>query len=275
MKSPSRKWTLAWTALVVLTPAVIYAANLTIPNTFNAGTSIQSAQMNANFQAVQTAVNTKQDATVVTCPNGQAVISVAANGTTSCGPAAGGGVAGISATAPVLVSSTSVTNATNAAVALPAGYSSFWVVGTVQNTSTSAKSLFFNVGGDVGNNYNWSVFDQYEAGNQQSGCDPSNFVECTDSLNNVNRVAPSAFVMFTYRISIPSSSPPVLMVEGTAQVSINDVNTSASHHLQGLYTGVSQTQLNFGFYAPSSCTSETQAANAMSGKIYVYAIPSA
>ena len=82
-----KKTRVLWGLLVVLTPAVIYAANLSIPNSFNPGESISSAQMNANFAAVQTAVNSKQDSTVVTCGVNSAVTSIASNGTTTCGPA--------------------------------------------------------------------------------------------------------------------------------------------------------------------------------------------
>ena len=80
---------LLWGALVVLTPAVIYAANLSIPNTFTSGTTISSSLMNANFAAVQTAVNSKQDAITQTCASGQAVTAIGTNGTTgtaTCSP---------------------------------------------------------------------------------------------------------------------------------------------------------------------------------------------
>jgi hypothetical protein len=75
-----------WVAIAVLVPAVLYAANLTIPNTFSAGTPILSAQMNNNFTTVATAVDNLQ----VTCPAGQSVnaISITAGGTT-CVPSSG------------------------------------------------------------------------------------------------------------------------------------------------------------------------------------------
>src|SRR5579863_1294606 len=82
MITHSKKLGLLFAVAVVLTPAVIYAANLTIPNTFTSGTPIQSAQVNANFTAVQTAVNAKQDAnSPFTVPGAPRTASGTASGT--------------------------------------------------------------------------------------------------------------------------------------------------------------------------------------------------
>jgi hypothetical protein len=79
--SAKKRW--IWGALVVLTPAIIYAANLTIPNNFSPNTPILSAQVNNNFSAVQTAVNSKQDALTVisgAIPAAGTGVAVPANG---------------------------------------------------------------------------------------------------------------------------------------------------------------------------------------------------
>lgn len=50
-------------AMGVLVPLGVLAANLTIPTVFTPGTAIKASEMNANFAAVQAAVNSKADAT--------------------------------------------------------------------------------------------------------------------------------------------------------------------------------------------------------------------
>jgi hypothetical protein len=88
MQKPSKKLQITWAALVLITPVLVWASNLTVPNTFMSGQPIKSADMNANFTAVQLAVNSKQDAITTTCPAGQAVSGVAAvGGALTCVPA--------------------------------------------------------------------------------------------------------------------------------------------------------------------------------------------
>lgn len=48
-------------ALGVLVPLVIWAGDLVVPHTFTAGGPIRADEMNANFEAVRAAVNTKAD----------------------------------------------------------------------------------------------------------------------------------------------------------------------------------------------------------------------
>ena len=55
-----------------------------VPNTFVAGTPAVAADMNTNFSATATAINGKQSRVNGTCPPGQAVQSVLANGGVTC-----------------------------------------------------------------------------------------------------------------------------------------------------------------------------------------------
>lgn len=74
--------------------AVIVATGLwglavTIPNSFSAGDVLSAAKLNANFAAVKAAVDAletgKQSRVTGTCSGSQAVQSVAADGTVTCG----------------------------------------------------------------------------------------------------------------------------------------------------------------------------------------------
>jgi hypothetical protein len=89
MRNNLKVWIRALAIAVVAVPVLSLASDLTTPNTFASGTLIQSAQVNANFAAIQTAVNSKQDAIQATaCGTGQAVTGVAAvGGALTCGPA--------------------------------------------------------------------------------------------------------------------------------------------------------------------------------------------
>ncbi len=66
------------------------AADLTIPNKFGSGTPAIAADVNANFEAVQSAVNSKQDRVSGECKAGEAIKIVNANGTVVCEPISGG-----------------------------------------------------------------------------------------------------------------------------------------------------------------------------------------
>jgi hypothetical protein len=59
-------------------------ADLTIPKTFVPGTPATAADVNQNFSATATSVNSKQDRVTGTCPPGQAVLSINANGSVVC-----------------------------------------------------------------------------------------------------------------------------------------------------------------------------------------------
>ncbi len=69
---------------MVLAPQLAWSADLTIPKTFVPGTPATAADVNQNFSATATSVNSKQDRVTGTCPPGQAVLSIAANGTVTC-----------------------------------------------------------------------------------------------------------------------------------------------------------------------------------------------
>jgi hypothetical protein len=88
MKSPPRAFKRSHIAALILSfifaPLASQAADLTIPNTFTANTPARAAEVNANFDATATAVNSKQDRITGTCPAGQAIQSVNADGSVVC-----------------------------------------------------------------------------------------------------------------------------------------------------------------------------------------------
>jgi hypothetical protein len=69
-------------SLVFASP--LRSADLTIPKTFVSGTPATAADVNQNFSATATAVNSKQNLVTGTCPAGQAVRTVNADGTVVC-----------------------------------------------------------------------------------------------------------------------------------------------------------------------------------------------
>jgi len=70
--------------LFVFTSPRVWPLDLTVPNTFVPGTPAVAGDMNTNFSATATAVNSKQNRVNGTCPAGQAIQSVLANGTVTC-----------------------------------------------------------------------------------------------------------------------------------------------------------------------------------------------
>lgn len=82
MKTRFELLTLA--AVLTLTAAATQAGDLTIPNTFVSGTKALAEQVNANFTATQTAVNSKQDKITGACGTGLYVKQVNADGTLVC-----------------------------------------------------------------------------------------------------------------------------------------------------------------------------------------------
>ncbi len=69
---------------LVLASPLAWPQTFTVPNTFAAGTPAVAADMNTNFSAAATAINGKQKLVTGTCPGGQAVQSVLANGGVTC-----------------------------------------------------------------------------------------------------------------------------------------------------------------------------------------------
>lgn len=61
-----------------------WSADLSIPNTFTAGSKAVASEVNDNFEAVETAVNSKQDRVTESCPTGQTLQAVNADGTVVC-----------------------------------------------------------------------------------------------------------------------------------------------------------------------------------------------
>jgi hypothetical protein len=72
--------------LWILVPGLLWAGSLAVPTTFVAGTPISADAMNANFAAVQTAVNSKQDLVTGTCGTGSAIRAIDSAGNVTCEP---------------------------------------------------------------------------------------------------------------------------------------------------------------------------------------------
>jgi hypothetical protein len=58
----------------------------TVPNTFVTGTPASAAEVNANFSATAAAINGKQNLVTGTCPTGQSIRAINANGSVVCQP---------------------------------------------------------------------------------------------------------------------------------------------------------------------------------------------
>ncbi len=69
---------------LIFTQPLAWSTDLTIPNTFVPGTPATAADVNSNFSATSTAVNSKQNRVTGTCPSGQAIRTVNADGTVVC-----------------------------------------------------------------------------------------------------------------------------------------------------------------------------------------------
>jgi|SRR5215831_4209619 len=81
-----RKLTSCSAACLALVSASGLAQTFTVPNTFVSGTPASAADVNANFSATAAAVNGKQNLVAGTCPAGQAIRAVNANGSVICQP---------------------------------------------------------------------------------------------------------------------------------------------------------------------------------------------
>ena len=69
---------------LVLASSLAWSADLTIPNTFVPGNAAVANEVNQNFSATATAVNSKQDRVTGTCPTGQSIRVINQNGTVTC-----------------------------------------------------------------------------------------------------------------------------------------------------------------------------------------------
>jgi hypothetical protein len=69
---------------LIFSPSLAWPVDLTIPNTFVPGKPASATEVNTNFTAAQTAVNSKQNRVVGTCPSGSAVNAVNADGSVGC-----------------------------------------------------------------------------------------------------------------------------------------------------------------------------------------------
>lgn len=72
--------------LPVLCSPLAIAQTFTVPNTFVSGTPATAADVNANFSATAAAVNGKQNLVTGTCPTGQSIRAINANGSVVCQP---------------------------------------------------------------------------------------------------------------------------------------------------------------------------------------------
>ena len=69
---------------LVFASSFAWTADLTVPNTFVQGQPAVANDVNQNFSATATAVNSKQDRVIGTCPSGQAIRIINQNGTVTC-----------------------------------------------------------------------------------------------------------------------------------------------------------------------------------------------
>ena len=72
------------TLAFALASPLAWPVDLTIPKTFVPGTPATAADVNQNFSATATSVNSKQDRINGTCPAGQAVLSINPDGSVVC-----------------------------------------------------------------------------------------------------------------------------------------------------------------------------------------------
>jgi hypothetical protein len=84
MKTLHRLGVLCLAGAAAFASPLAQPTDLTIPKTFVSGTPATAADVNQNFSATATSVNSKQDRVTGTCPPGQAVLSINANGSVVC-----------------------------------------------------------------------------------------------------------------------------------------------------------------------------------------------
>ncbi len=107
MRNELKLWLRALVLVIVGVPLYSLASNIGTLTSFSPNTLIKSADVNGNFTAITTAVNSKQDAITGACPAGEAVTGVAAvGGALTCaadGLAFGDSVSGTAATSGLTV----------------------------------------------------------------------------------------------------------------------------------------------------------------------------
>jgi hypothetical protein len=81
-----RKLVLYLVGSLMLAAPLAQAQTFTVPNTFVPGTPATAADVNANFGATAAAVNGKQNLVTGTCPVGQSIRAINANGSVVCQP---------------------------------------------------------------------------------------------------------------------------------------------------------------------------------------------
>jgi len=135
-------------ALALASP-LAWSQAFSVPNTFAAGTPASAADVNANFSATAAAVNGKQNLVTGTCPTGQSIRAVNANGSVICQPLSffgGDGSAGNlvvaantswSATPPVNPNFANITINAGQTLTVPAG-TTIRCSGTFTNNGTLA-----------------------------------------------------------------------------------------------------------------------------------------
>lgn len=69
---------------LVIASSLTLADNLTIQHVFQADTPALASEVNTNFSDTETAVNSKQDRVTGTCPAGQSIRVINADGTVTC-----------------------------------------------------------------------------------------------------------------------------------------------------------------------------------------------
>jgi len=77
--------TFASLSLALASP-LAWSQAFSVPNTFAAGTPATAADVNANFSATAAAINGKQNLVTGTCPTGQSIRAINANGSVVCQP---------------------------------------------------------------------------------------------------------------------------------------------------------------------------------------------
>ncbi len=152
MRDEIKLWLKVIVIVIVVQPLYSLASNIGTLTSFTAGTPILSADVNANFSAITTAVNSKQDAITTTCPAGQAITGVAAvGGALTCAPAGlafGDSVTG-SATLTAGVTVTQTGNTGNGAAVEGDNSSDGYGIGVLgQITGSSTLGTSYGVKGE-------------------------------------------------------------------------------------------------------------------------------
>jgi hypothetical protein len=143
VRNEIKQWLRVIVIVIIVQPLYSLASNIGTLTSFSPGTLIKSADVNGNFAAITTAVNSKQDAITGTCPTGQAISGVAAvGGALTCAPA--GLAFGDSVTGNAATSGVTVGNAGSGAGLegdnTSNGNDAFGLLGQITGTTSSADS---------------------------------------------------------------------------------------------------------------------------------------